>query len=137
MSTNPTAITMLNLRELIQRLDDGCHKGCDYDEAEGGLVNHCTACCTWITTRVCDLMQVPGVRGAVKRWADWGPLAPAPDPTLEQFREFIKVYGRPSAQALLVHFGAANYSAIKDRNAFRLEMQRRTVWTANAPPLED
>lgn len=35
---------------LRERLADGCHRGCDYDEAEGGLVSHCADCQHWITS---------------------------------------------------------------------------------------
>jgi hypothetical protein len=36
-------------REMMRRLREGCHSGCDYDEAEGGIINHCPNCCTKIT----------------------------------------------------------------------------------------
>ena len=38
--------------ELDRLLRDGCHRGCDYDEAEGGLFNHCDKCCRRIATLV-------------------------------------------------------------------------------------
>jgi hypothetical protein len=43
----------VTLREAIEvemrRLLAGCSK-CEYDEAEGGIVNHCDACCRKFTT---------------------------------------------------------------------------------------
>lgn len=48
-----------NLRKMVQAsrksLMAGCN-GCDYDEAEGGLVNHCDACCRKITARLYGLL---------------------------------------------------------------------------------
>lgn len=38
----------------IERLNNGCGK-CDFDEAEGGLLNHCDECCAWITAQAYDL----------------------------------------------------------------------------------
>lgn len=37
------------LVRLKKSVDESCGK-CDYDEAEGGLVNHCPECCHRITT---------------------------------------------------------------------------------------
>lgn len=46
--------------EMIDRLVDGCHRDCNYDEAEGGLVNHCDACCRKITTDLFELIVTRG-----------------------------------------------------------------------------
>lgn len=48
-----------NLRKMVQAgrrvVVDGCMR-CEYDEAEGGLVNHCDACCRKITTELYGLL---------------------------------------------------------------------------------
>jgi hypothetical protein len=31
-------------KQFLTRLAEGCHSGCDYDEAEGALVCHCASC---------------------------------------------------------------------------------------------
>ncbi len=41
----------------IERLEDGC-SSCDFDEAEGGLVDHCDTCCRWLTTQAYELFVV-------------------------------------------------------------------------------
>ncbi len=41
----------------IERLEDGC-SGCEFDEAEGGLVNHCDTCCRWLTTQAYELFVI-------------------------------------------------------------------------------
>lgn len=51
------------LRELFSVLADGCHRGCDYDEAEGGLIEHCSKCQRSITVIAYELFIAPGSRG--------------------------------------------------------------------------
>lgn len=38
-------------------LEEGCHQGCDYDEAEGGLLNHCDRCCRKIAEFAVQMLQ--------------------------------------------------------------------------------
>ena len=46
--------TALSL-QFLERLKDGCSRGCDFDEAEGGLVNHCRQCQVELVTLAYDL----------------------------------------------------------------------------------
>lgn len=36
--------------EALVKLSESCCRECDYDEAGGGLVNHCDRCCRRITS---------------------------------------------------------------------------------------
>lgn len=44
---------MASVREELRKILEGCSR-CDFDEAEGELVNHCDACCRKVT-RFCYL----------------------------------------------------------------------------------
>lgn len=46
---------------LVRTLLDGC-SGCDFDEAEGGLFDHCTKCKHQITTDAYELFVRQGVQ---------------------------------------------------------------------------
>ena len=59
-----------NLRKLVQagrnRVLQGCNR-CDVDEAEGGVMNHCDACCRFITTDLYAILvrgELPGKSNA-------------------------------------------------------------------------
>jgi hypothetical protein len=52
MDFNETAVD-----ELLTVLE-GCPH-CDYDEAEGGLMNHCDACCRRVTALTWELFERP------------------------------------------------------------------------------
>ncbi len=43
--------------QFMKRLEGGC-SCCDFDEAECGLVDHCSACCHWLTTEAYDLFVI-------------------------------------------------------------------------------
>lgn len=45
-------------KQFVKLLEDGCHQGCDYDEAEGGLLNHCEDCCRKITAQAYELFAI-------------------------------------------------------------------------------
>lgn len=42
----------MSMPELKKALDTCCQQGCDYDEAEGGLINHCDKCCRKIVKKL-------------------------------------------------------------------------------------
>lgn len=40
-----TTVQLIHSTKVFRRLLlEGCHRGCDYDEAEGGILNHCKEC---------------------------------------------------------------------------------------------
>lgn len=39
--------TLAEYRRMQQKLRNGCH-ACEFDEAEGGIINHCADCRLWI-----------------------------------------------------------------------------------------
>lgn len=51
---------------LLKRIKDETEKGCskcEYDEADGGLFNHCDTCCRRITTFAWGLAHTPTTPG--------------------------------------------------------------------------
>jgi len=81
---------MNDKRKLIDLLENGC-SGCDFDEAEGGLMNHCSDCCRKITTLAYYLLVVQMICSEFYD-IEIEPLCHA-DGTLEQFMP--KVDGKP------------------------------------------
>ena len=55
------------------RLENGCH-GCDFDEAEGGLMNHCDECCRWLTEHAYEMFVIR---------MEWPDLYDTSNPSLE------------------------------------------------------
>ena len=50
--------TKQDLQKFRDLLEEGCHQGCDYDEAEGDLIDHCDACCRKITVLAYELLVI-------------------------------------------------------------------------------
>ena len=43
------------IKDYMQLLVNGCNRGCDYDEAEGALIEHCPTCCRNLTAMAHEL----------------------------------------------------------------------------------
>ena len=46
--------------EALRKLSETCCGHCDYDEAEGGLMDHCDKCCRKITTKLWEITHARG-----------------------------------------------------------------------------
>ncbi len=132
---------MALLIEFLGRLADGCHKGCDYDEAEGGLHNNCEKCRGWLVTTAYQLF-ISGEGGAdmalpnyLRRWSD---MAPVTNPLADLMRSYLISHGRDAGVLLLKDFAAENLSHVQrlgKSKEFEAELRRRMA--VPLPPLPE
>lgn len=45
------------MKRFIKQLEEGCST-CEFDEAEGGLMDHCDKCCRQITTMAYEILVI-------------------------------------------------------------------------------